>query len=104
MRNDPPTSLRRGYGYRQARAAGLGGVRADRSPRQVNNYIKARKADDNGKEYLRDEIHKDPEWGPFVEHWIREGLSVNDVVNALYNAKYYAWCRLMRFKSHRAPF
>ena len=75
MRNDPPTSLRRGYGYHQARAAGLGGLRADRSPRQVNLLIKGRKAQREAEKQLREEIAKDAEWAPFVEHWIREGLS-----------------------------
>jgi hypothetical protein len=44
MTNDKPTSQRMGFGYGQARAAGLGGVRASRSPRQVNKIIQENKS------------------------------------------------------------
>ena len=58
MTNDKPTSLRMGFGYGQARAAGLGGVRASRSPRQVNQILKenksARDATESLREYAKD--------------------------------------------------
>jgi hypothetical protein len=43
MANDPPSNLRMGFGYHQARAAGLGGLRQDKSPRQVNREISDRR-------------------------------------------------------------
>jgi hypothetical protein len=87
MANDPPTTLRMGFGYNQARAAGLGGLRADRSPRQVNRLIHDRKPVREATRYLRESIERDPEWTPFVEHWIREGLTALDIAESLGNAK-----------------
>jgi len=39
VRNDAPTNLRRGFGYYQARRSGMGGIRRDRSPNQINEAI-----------------------------------------------------------------
>jgi hypothetical protein len=90
MANDQPTSLRMGFGYGQARASGMGGIRADRSPNQVNLYVRESKA----ASMLREEVEADPDWKPFVEHWIRDGMSAEVIQNALWRAQAY-----MRFKS-----
>jgi hypothetical protein len=93
MANDPPTSLKMGFGYRQARAAGLEGIRRDRSPRQVNLIVRDRKSEKEALEYIQGMVADDPEWKPFVEHWVREGLNAQAVVTALYNAQFRAWQR-----------
>jgi hypothetical protein len=85
MANDRPTSLRMGFGYGQARASGLGGIRADRSPNQVNHYISESKV----ARKLREEVEADPGWGPFVEHWIRDGMSAQVTYDALWRARAY---------------
>jgi hypothetical protein len=72
-----------GFGYHQARAAGLRGLRTDRSPNQVNRIIDNRKTERAGICYIRGMVESDPEWGPFVEHWVSEGLSADDVSSAL---------------------
>ncbi|MGO9701879.1 MAG: hypothetical protein ACLPX7_21735 [Xanthobacteraceae bacterium] len=87
MANDDPTSLRMGFGYHQARLAGLGGIRADRSPRRVNRHIKHRRDERTAIEYLQNEIRKDPDWKPFVEHWIREGFNASTVLDFLWRAQ-----------------
>lgn len=82
MANDDPTSLRMGFGYRQARASGLGGLRPDRSPNQVNKYVSASKA----AREIRREVEADPEWGPFVAHWLKDNAAFHsrrDCVTAL---------------------
>ena len=86
MANDDPTSLRMGFGYHQARASGLGGVRSDRSPNQVNKYTSASKA----ARGLRREIEADPEWGPFVAHWLQQGIGAVEVAYMLFLAQSYA--------------
>ena len=89
MANDPPTALSMRFGYHQARASGLGGVRESRSPRQVNKFIEesqvARK--------LRAEVEKDTEWGPFVKHWIEDSRSADETFRALYRAQMYVWLK-----------
>lgn len=89
MTNDPPSALRMGFGYRQARAAGLGGIRAARSPRQVNIEMSERRI----ARELRDVVERDPQWGPFVEHWIKEGLKPRDVLQSLRYAEFDAYWR-----------
>lgn len=90
MRNDPPTSLRRVYGYHQARAAGLGGIRIDRSPRQVNREIKENQA----ARRLKDEIKKDSEWDKFVKHWIAsERSTAEETLDMLLRAQAHARMR-----------
>ena len=85
-RNDPPSSLRRGFGYHQAKQSGMGGIRQDRSPNQVNKAIDESKA----ARRIRKVVERDPEWGPFVEHWIRDGMSAEITENALWRAQCYA--------------
>ena len=89
MANDPPTNLRMGFGYHQARAAGLGGLRASRSPRQVNLYIEESKADREAIRQLR-EAQKDGEWIPFILHRIDEERTAQEIANELYWIKRYA--------------
>jgi predicted transcriptional regulator len=76
MANDHPTSLRLGFGYHQARKSGLGGIRPDRSPNQVNRYVSGSKA---AREITR-EIENDPEMGEFVVHWIQNGISAEETL------------------------
>lgn len=93
-----------GFGYHQARAAGLDGLRQDRSPRQVNLEIGERKI----ARQLRAEVEKDPDWGPFVEHWVKSKLPAKDVLQALWNAQYDASFRRKGYhrlwKNRYAPF
>jgi hypothetical protein len=86
MANDPPTSLRMGFGYHQARKSGVGGIRQDRSPNQINKAIKENKA----ARLLREAVEADPDWGRFVEHWILEGMTAEVTYDALYRARAYA--------------
>ena len=96
MANDPPTNLRMGFGYHQARAAGLGGIREARSPRQVNHFIAESKATREATAELR-EAAKDPEWVAFITHRIAEGRSARDIAEELYWMKRYT--RMRRFIS-----
>ena len=89
MANDPPSSLRMGFGYHQARASGLGGIRESRSPRQVNKLIEKNQI---GRKVLS-EVERDAEWGPFVAHWIESGRSVDETYDALHRAKMYLWLK-----------
>jgi hypothetical protein len=82
-RNDPPTSLRMGFGYGQARAAGLGGIRASRSPRQVNEITKENKEARQAIGKLH-EIAKDPVWKPYIEHRVAEGCSAAEIADEYY--------------------
>jgi hypothetical protein len=82
MANDDPTSLRMGFGFHQARAAGLGGVRASRSPRQVNRHIKDNKAAREAIRHLQ-EAQKDEEWHPFIRHRIDEGRTAQEISDEL---------------------
>jgi transposase len=102
MANDDPTSLRMGFGYHQARASGLGGIRADRSPRQVNRYIEENRATRNATRHLQ-EAAKDPECEQFIRHRVGEGRSAQEIWNELSLIQTYArmrargysreWCR-----------
>jgi hypothetical protein len=103
MANDPPTNLRMGFGFHQARAAGLGGIREDRSPRQVNRLIKQRARRKKNIAYIREVLGFDPGWGPFVEHWVREGLNPEDVANSLHDAKFHMWQRAKGHKRYYRP-
>ncbi len=76
MANDPPTNLRIGFGYPQARAAGLGGIRRDRSPKQVNRITADNKTDRFMEDLVLRWMDGDRDWVPFVAHWLKEGLSV----------------------------
>lgn len=94
MANDHPTSLRMLFGYYNARQAGLGGVRADRSPREINKISRSNKLI---KELLR-EVETDPEWEPFVVHWIKNGFSIESTMASLQRAKSYAWYKSRGYK------
>jgi hypothetical protein len=93
-----------GFGYRQARAAGLGGLRSDRSPRQVNRFVNDRKSEREAAAWLREQVANDPEWGPFVEHWVRKGLSASEVQQSLANAQFDVWLRRKQFHRLRARY
>ncbi len=45
---------------------------------------------------LRVEVESDPDWKPFVEHWIREGVAAKDVLQSLYNARFHMLLRQRR--------
>jgi hypothetical protein len=94
MANDDPTSLRMGFGHHQARRAGLGGVRPDRSPRAVNKITR----DNKLVKRLLDELESDPDWKPFVVHWLTCGLSVEATRESLNRAKLYARYRARGYK------
>ncbi|WP_416192957.1 hypothetical protein [Nitrobacter sp. TKz-YC01] len=100
MANDKPTSLRMGFGYGQARAAGLGGVRADRSTRQVNKITKENKSTRTATLEIR-EFAKDPDWAPLIKHLVSQGLSPKDISDELYWVKRYAWSKA---KGHSLAF
>lgn len=101
MANDKPTSLRMGFGYGQARAAGLGGVRQDRSPRQVNKITKANKSFRVNLPALQ-EAAKDPDLVPLLVHRAAEGCTPKQIAEELYWMERYsrnrskgrsvAWC------------
>lgn len=91
MANDHPTSLRMGFGYRDARAAGLGGIRADRSPRQYNKIVDENKAEREALNSLR-EAAKDPEWIPLIEHRVAEKLAAQRIANEIaWTERYTKW-------------
>lgn len=94
MANDNPTSLRMGFGYDQALQAGLGGLRADRSPRAVNKIARANKL----VKELFNEIEADPDWGPFIEHWLSNGFTIEATRDSLDRAKLYARYRARGYK------
>jgi hypothetical protein len=94
MANDPPTNLRMGFGYHQARAAGLGGIRGSRSPRQVNRDIEERKANRKAVRHLQ-KAQEDGEWIPFILHRIAEGRTVQDISDEL--GLIEAWVRHRRY-------
>lgn len=91
MANDDPTSLRMGFGYHQARAAGMGGIRTARSSKQVNRLIRANEVTRKATVWLREEVEHDPDWIPFVEHWAKAGLTADEIATSLYNAKFRLW-------------
>ena len=92
MANDQPTSLRMGFGYGQARAAGLGGIRAPRSPNQVNKITRANKANKEAIEALR-ETAKDPQWRAYLEHRAQEGCSSEVIADEFYWMERYTRAR-----------
>jgi hypothetical protein len=104
MANDPPSHLRMGFGYSQARAAGLRGLRTDRSPRQVNRLINDRKTVREATLHLREEVEKEPEWAPFVQHWISEGLSAPEISQSLRNAQFDVVLRRKGYHGMRARY
>jgi hypothetical protein len=83
MANDQPTSLRMGFGYGQARAAGLGGIRASRSPFQVNKITVENKKTRHALETLR-EMAKDREWDAYIKHRVAEGCSADVIADEAY--------------------
>jgi len=90
-----------GFGYRQAREAGLGGIRGSRSPQQVNRLIEETKI----ARKLREIVTDDPEWAPFVQHWIMEKLPPADILQSYYNARHDASLRKRGWRNNRfAPF
>jgi len=96
MANDKPTSLRMGFGYNQARRAGLDGLREARSPRQVNRIYRERK---EGKE-LVDELQRraanDPDFGRLIVHRLREGVTLEDIYTEIYWIDRFAFWRIKK--------
>jgi hypothetical protein len=90
--NDDPTSLRMGFGYRQARAAGLDGLRASRSPRQFNRCVEDSKATREALRYLRD-VGTDPDWERLIKYRISEHCSAQDISEEIYWINRYAQTR-----------
>ena len=81
-----------GFGYGQARAAGLGGIRTSRSPNQVNEYIKDKKIERGAIGSLREHV-ADPEWEPLVKHRVVDGRSAQQIDEEIYWIKRYAWAK-----------
>jgi len=93
-----------GFGYKQARAAGLRGIRADRSPGQVNRTVAKSKEERECVYYLRAAVEADPEWGPFIAHWVNEGLSAEATYQSLICARHYAkWMHYPRLRNKKLP-
>ena len=92
MTNDKTTSQRMGFGYGQARAAGLGGVRASRSPRQVNKIIQENKSAREATEALR-EYAKDPDYAILITHRAEEGSTPAQINEEISWIRRYAWAR-----------
>src|SRR5258708_7743753 len=104
MANDDPTNLRMGFGYHQARAAGLKGIQASRSPKQVNRIIEENKTERDAVKLIRQTVKNDPDWAPFVEHWVREGLSADQIYDSLFYAQAYARERHSLLRKFHPPF
>jgi hypothetical protein len=96
MVNDKPTHLRMGFGYGQARAAGLGGLRTPRSPRQVNKIANGNRTLRAATDQIR-EFAKDPEWVPLIKHLVSEGLPAEEISDELYWVRRYAWAKTKGF-------
>jgi hypothetical protein len=80
-----------GFGYGQARAAGLGGVRASRSPRQVNKIIQENKATREAIEALR-EYAKDADYAILITHRVEEGCcTAEQIAEEIGWIRSYAW-------------
>jgi hypothetical protein len=92
MTNDKPTSLRMGFGYGQARSAGLGGVLAPRSPRQVNRIIRGNKSAREATEALR-EAAKDSDWVRLIKHRVADGQTPEAISEEIYWIERYARAR-----------
>ncbi len=92
MANDPPTSLRMGFGYHQARAAGLDGIRQSRSPQQVNRYVAKNKETRETIRFLR-EAANDPHWKPFITHRVAEGRNARQISVELHAMRMYTFMR-----------
>jgi hypothetical protein len=89
MRNDPPTNLRREFGYSGARRVGATGFRSSRSAGQVNKDTR----DNRTLRKLRAECEQDSGWLPFVVHWGEQGVSADEILASLHRAQHYIWLK-----------
>lgn len=85
MANNPPTSLRMAFGYRQARASGIDGFEKEPSTGQMNFDLQWR----DGEKEIRAIVEKYPSAGPIVRRMIKEQkarkrLSVDLILFELY--------------------
>jgi hypothetical protein len=96
VRNDAPTSLRRGFGYYQARRSGMGGIRRDRSPNQINEAID----ENNAARRVRGALSNDPDWARFVKHWILDGMTAEVTEDALFRAQGHMSDRMKGFPAN----
>ena len=87
MANDPPTTLRMDFGYRKARAAGMGGIRADRSPKQASRIIKENKRERDAAK-AADELRSDPGWKQFVDWHLSEGYMLAEFGTGFHGRKH----------------
>ena len=81
-----------GFGYSQARAAGLGGVRGSRSPRQVNKIIQENIATREATETLR-EYAKDVDYAILITHRVEENCTAEQINEEIGRIRLYAWAR-----------
>jgi hypothetical protein len=99
--NDPPTNLRMGFGYKQARAAGLTGIRTSRAPRTVNRLIEENRQNRSVVEFLQDAVAKDPGWGPYVKHRIREGGTAFEIAGEVERMRVYVLFKYLGYSRGR---
>jgi hypothetical protein len=59
----------------------------------VNRIVAKNKAVRDAEKLLRDEVKKDPEWAPFVQHWIYEGFDAEHTADLLWRVKRDLWFR-----------
>ena len=90
MTNDKPTSLRMGFGYSQARAAGLDGIWQSRSPKQVNKITKENLSYRGAITDLR-KLRDDPDWVPLIKFCVANGMSAAEISEEIYWINRFAW-------------
>ena len=80
-KNDPHTTMRRGYGYQQARASGITGFRV-RSAREMSAWLSAKPQE----KHFRELVEKYPHLKPIIlkigkEFWDKKGyFSLDDIL------------------------
>jgi hypothetical protein len=74
MANDPPTNLRMGFGYQQARASGVTGFKSPPKPWEMNFHIKWAAAEKT----LRRIVKRDPSIKPLVHKFIGQQKAVGE--------------------------
>jgi hypothetical protein len=98
MANDDPTNLRMGFGYEQARVAGLTGFQNAPTASEMNWHLEWEAA----TKVLRHIVHNHPEMGDLVRKIIAAQRAANsysapDVLRALWRMGCY--CRPMRVRN-----
>jgi hypothetical protein len=92
MANDKPTSLNMRFGYDQHRASGMGGMRAPRSPNQVNKITRENKSARTATDHLRD-AKNDSDWARLIRHRAAQGVTAEEISDEIYWIERYARAR-----------